>query len=181
MTRRIERDVVAEQQVVLAGAVEHVVARTADQEVLPAAADDDVVAGHLGHRRRDQQHPVGGLDPLQLGQRQVGVLDVLDHEAVIAEHDVGVGRRGTALDRARAAALERVAAHGERVGVGPRRGVDARDVEPAGEDVDVDAVVAVDVVDAAQAVDGVVAGSAGEVVADLAAAGSCRCRRRRRR
>ena len=100
---------------------------------------------------------------------------------MVAEDDVVVDRGRAAGDRARAASLQRVPPDVEVVGVGQRRGVDVRDEQAAGEDVDVDAVVAVDVVDAAQAVDRVVARAAGEMVAGLAADDRVVARRRRRR
>ena len=114
----------------------------------------------------------------------------------------GLGAGARRADRARALAVERVAA-GDEEQVDVRRGeagVRGRDRQAAREDVDVDARVAVDLVVAAEAEDRVVARAAREVVARLAAedrvvaraavgrdadasAGRCRsrCRRRSRR
>ncbi len=149
-------------------------------------AEDDVVVGDLERclHGRDAgadrvqvapDHVRVGRDhrPADGGQgRQFGALAV-DH-VVAGQHVVTVECRGGG-ERVVARLDRRVlAGHGHvrdrpRVERRGRAVVDELDGQPAREDVDVDAAVAVDVVGAAQTEDRVVARAAGEVVAGLAA------------
>jgi hypothetical protein len=88
--RALEVDVVAEDQVLLLAAVQHVVAGAADQDVVAETAEDDVVAAVLQFLRVDEQNRIErrGLDLLRQRARQVRIRDVLDDLAVVAEDDV---------------------------------------------------------------------------------------------
>ena len=110
----------------------------------------------------------GDERPEVLARADDGVADVLGDDAVVAEDDVVV----LAGELARAAgevAVEQVVAGRQVVALRLDARVDPRDRELAGDHVDVDAVVAVDLVGAAHAADLVVARAAGEVVARGAA------------
>ena len=178
-------DVVAKHQVVGLVAVKHVVTGATDDDVAAEMAEHHVVVTALVVTRFDGEDRVEGrgLDLLQQRVRQVRVGHVLDHGTVVAEDHVVVspfGRVTRRHHRVRPVAVDQVAAGKEhRVahwrGVGldrravveevdqvnvdrwRRAGVHRVDRQRPVKDVDVDARVAVDVVDAAVAVDLVVA------------------------
>ena len=107
--------------------------------------------------RLDALDPAGGLDLLRLrGRADVAVRpddrrqDVLLDVAVVAEDDVGeVARRAGQLPAP--SPMQRVPAGDQAVGVRRRARVGGRDRQLAADHVDVDARVAVDLVDAARA------------------------------
>ena len=137
---------------------DQVVAVAAEDAVAAGVAVDHVVAAVLRPHRRDVADEAGRLDLLEQRVRLVRVGDELRDAAVVAEDHVvvaGLGAGARGADRARALAVERVAAGDEQqVDVRRREArVVGRDRQAAREDVDVDAGVAVDLVVAAQAED----------------------------
>ena len=164
-----------------------------DDDVAAQAAEDGVVGAVLQALRlqADQGLERRGLDPLRQRVGQVRVGHELPDRAVVAEDHIVVGALRATGYRAQAVAVDhvtpgkQVVGHRRDIGLdrravvdegrgarhegGRRTGIGHADGQRARQDVDVDAGVAVDVVHAALAEDGVVARAAGQVVARLAA------------
>ena len=153
-----ERRVVAERGVVARVAVHEVGAEAAKQDVVVRVAVQRVI------RADGVAHRADGAD-VRIRGRQDAVLPRLIHDAVVAEQDVVA-----------VVAAQRVAARREVVEVLVARGGDVVDEQQdlrrqaqAPREVEVEAVIAVDVVVPTLTVDGVVARATREVVAGLAA------------
>ena len=151
---RVERRpaMVAEDQVgAVVGACIDGVAAVAAQDHVGASAAMDRVAGAVGGPDRfDALDLTGRQDPLGAGG--------LGDDPVVAQDDVVA-----------AVTAQRIGAHGQGVSARRAARIDRRDRQHTGREHDVDARVAVDVIEAAFAVDLVAARAAGQVVSRLAA------------
>ena len=172
--RAIKRRVIAEHQVHARPAVDRVVAGAAEQDVLAAVAVNLVVDA-IGRRRRGHDaRAQRGLQRLRQCRYGLGgvalACHVLRHVAMVTEDHVVVVAVDVRRRRARRVAVEQIPAGEHRVEVLRARAAGRVGVgQHAGDEVDIEAGVAVDQVNAALAEDRVVARAAGEVVAGPAA------------
>ena len=161
--------VVAEDDVGLAVTRDRVVAVASEDPVTATVAGDDVVRAVLGAGVHDLAHATRGLDLLELDRPRVaggpddGLLGVLTHAAVVTKDDVVELVDGGA-GAANPVAVEHVLSGDKVVAVREDARVAPRDGQLAGDDVDVDAVVAIDLVTTAATDDEVVAGTAHQEV-----------------
>ena len=170
----VERRVVAQDQVHAEAAVDGIVAGASEQHVLPTITVDLIGRTIVRRQRLDLAHTQRRLQRLRQRRSRLGGVaragHVLRDEAVVADDDVVVVAPDVRRGRARLVAVNQVAPGEQRVEVRcarrPRR---LRHGQHAGDEVDVEAGVAVEQVHATLAEQRVVARAPGDVVAGLAA------------